>query len=208
MPTSTLVLVSWSGFTPRAADKVVRQGGRVLALTPDPVPDASVPPLYYQELNSTPEKAALLVRNDDGTLTKVSDVPILVNIYAAPDQQSIAFTLRDLVLRILNQGGGGEELSRQAYDHKNRESLTRFSLQRMNLDEYELFVHDGQNFRRLAAFEVSGPITLRRQPMDFTVMKLGDDLFTFTEVEMAGKSAAWVLTPKGNQSATVSWRLL
>ena len=84
MPTSTLVLVSWSGFTPRASDKVVRQGGRVLALTPEPLHDARVPPLYFQELNSTPEKAALLVRNDDGTLAKVSDVPILVNIYTAP----------------------------------------------------------------------------------------------------------------------------
>ena len=139
---------------------------------------------------------------------KVSDVPILVNIYAAPDHESFAFTLRDLVLKILNQGGGGEELSRQAHEHRNRESLSHFSLQRTNLDEHELYVHDGENFHRLAAFDVSGPITLRGQLIDFAAMKLGDDVFAFTEVEMAGKSAVWVLTPKDDRSATISWRLL
>jgi hypothetical protein len=39
-------------------------------------------------------------------------------------------------------------------------------------------------------------------------MRLGDTVFAMSEVEMAGRSSVWVLTPNDDGTATVSWRLL
>jgi hypothetical protein len=207
MPTTKLVLVSWSGFTAPALAKVDRQGGRVVALTPEEVPNVSVPSLFYLEVTSTQERAAVLVRNDDDTLTKVTNVPILLNLYSAADLDSFAFTLQDLVQRALNEGGG-RKLVGQAYEHDDGDSLTHFSIGMDNLDRFGVYAHDGERFRLLSAFEVDGPVSVGQQPVEFTMMRLGDSLFAMTEVTMAGRSAVWVLTHDGEETATVSWRLL
>jgi hypothetical protein len=208
MPTSRLVLVSWSGFSAPARAKVAAQGGWVIALTPEVVPDASVPDLNYLEVNTTPAAATLLVRNNDGTPAMVSDVPILTNLYAGSGRKSLAFTLRDLVLRVLNEQRSGRDLLDQAQAHEDRDSLTHFSVEMADLDHFGMYVSDGEGYRLLSAFVVVGPVSVSQQPVEFTVMRLRDDLFAISELVMAGKSSVWVLTPNDDGSSSVSWRLL
>ncbi|MGE3686619.1 MAG: restriction endonuclease [Acidimicrobiia bacterium] len=211
MPTSKLVLVSWSGFSRPAQVKMERQGGRVVGLTPEAVTGLTVPPLFYEELGKTPEKAVVLVSDDAGTRAIPVDAPILLNIYAAPSHDAYLCTLRDMVVRILNERGGGEELSRQAHEHPERDDLTHFSIEMTELDHLGLYVHNTASdaFRTLCGFRVTGPITLRREQIDFRVMRLGESVFAMSELQMAGKDAVWVLTPnEDKKSATVSWRLI
>jgi Restriction endonuclease len=209
MPTDKLVLVSWSGFTSPALRKVENQGGRVVALTPELLPTASVQAPHYQEMTPTAEKAALLVRDDGGALLKVNDVPILLNIYAAPEHAAYLCMLRDLVQRVINEKVG-EDLHRQAYENEDRDSLTHFSLEASGLEHHSWYAHDGDadRFRLISAFSVTGPIFLRRQTPEFIAMRLGETVFAMSELQMAGRSAVWVLTPSDDGTATVSWRLL
>jgi hypothetical protein len=210
MPTNRLVLVSWSGFTGPARRKVDRQGGRVVALTPDVEPNATVPLLFYQELTTRPERASLLIENG-GERSWVSEVPINANLYGEPEHEAFLCTLVDLVNRFLN-ARGGKELTQQAYDHPDRDSLTHFSLEQTDLAALgvDLYAHRGDTdeFDKVIGFSVSGPITLRYQPVNFRPMRLGDTLFAMTEVQMGGRDAVWVLTPNDDRSATVSWRLI
>lgn len=209
MPTTKLVLVSWSGFTRGARQLVDSYGGWVVALTPEAVPNASVTAPYYLEVTTTPENATLLIRDDDGTLTKVTDVPILANIYAAPSHDAYLCMLRDLVLRVINERGVGWDLLDQAYQSEHRQSLTHFSLESTALDHRGIYAHDGDadEFRHISAFAVTGPIALHEQSLDFTVMRLGDSIFAMSELQMGGKPAVWVVTNDGTE-ATVSWRLI
>jgi hypothetical protein len=209
MPTDKLVLVSWSGFSAPALRKVESQGGRVVALTPELLPNAGLPRPHYQEMTTTPERAALLVRDDDGELLKVTDVPILVNIYSAPEQAAYLCMLRDLARRVINDRVG-EDLHREAYEREDRDALTHFSLGASDLDHHGWYAHDGDadRFRLISGFAVTGPISLRRQEIEFTAIRLGDTVFAMSEVAMAGRSSVWVLTPNDDGTATVSWRLL
>jgi hypothetical protein len=209
MVTTKLVLVSWSGFTRGARQLVDSYGGWVVALTPEVVPNASVKAPRYAEVTTTPEKAALLTRNDDGTLTKVTDVPVLANIYTAPNHDAYLCMLRDLVLRVINERGVGRNLLDEAHERDDRESLTHFSLESTGLDHHGLYVHDGDadEFRHISAFAVTGPFGMHEQSLDFTVMRLGDSIFAMSELQMGGKPAVWVVTNDDAQ-ATVSWRLI
>jgi hypothetical protein len=210
MPTNKLVLVSWSGFTRTALRKVERQGGAVVALTPIDEPNASVPPLFYQELTTTPERAWLLVEKD-GKRGWVSDVPLNANIYAEPSHESLVGMLVEVFNRFMN-ARGGRELTQQAYEHPDRQSWSEFSLEQTDLPAVgvDLYVHygDRDEFHKLIGFIVSGPVTLHDEPVIFRPMRLGNTIFAMTEIQMAGRDAVWVLTPQDDTSAKVSWRLV
>ena len=124
MPTNRLVLVSWSGFTAPALAKVESQGGRVVALTPEVIPDATsnfTP--FYSEVSTTPESAFIVVRDDDGELLRVTDVPMTLNIYAAPAHDAYLCMLGQIVNRVMNQEVVGRELLDQAHESENRDVL-------------------------------------------------------------------------------------
>lgn len=196
MPTNRLVLVSWSGFTEPARRKVDQQGGRVVALTPEVEPNATVPPLFYQEVTTTQERASLLIENG-GARSWVSDVPINAILYGEPAMEAVC-TLALLVNWFLN-ARAGKELTKQAYDHPDPDSLTHFSFEQTDLDALgiEICAHRGDTgeFHQVIGFSVSGPVTLRQQPVTFRPMRLGDTLFAMTEIQMGGRDAVWVLTP-------------
>lgn len=209
MATTKLVLVSWSGFSRGARRLIESYGGWVTGVTPERVSNASVSAPTYLEVTTTPELAALLVRNDDGTLSRVIDVPILANVYGAPEADAYLCTLRDLVIRVINEQRVHTSLLDQAQHSEDRGSLSHFSLESGDLERHALYVHDAEadRFRRVVALVATGPIALREQVMDFTVMKLGDSLFAMTELAMAGRPAVWVIT-NDEDRATVSWRLV
>lgn len=208
LPTSKLVLVSWSGFYAPALRKVASYGGSVVALTPEVLPNARVnSPPFYMEMTPDAERANIVVRNDDGTLSQFADVPVSVQLYGEPDLDAVMCTLKELVNRIFNEEAMGTRFLDTAYQSDDRDSLTHFSFGNDDLDHLNLYVHDGTTFRRFSAFEVIGPVNLVQQTPEFTVMKLGDSTFAMSEFRMAGRNAVWVLTSDG-ELATVSWRLL
>ncbi len=117
-----------------------------------------------------------------------------------------------IVNRVMNQEVVGRELLDQAYASENREALTHFSHEMADLDDRGLYAHDGNadRFRLISGWRIVGPVTLRQQPVEFTIMRLGDTVFAMTELQMGGRDAVWVLTPNndGTDTATVSWRLV
>ena len=81
-----------------------------------------------------------------------------------------------------------------------------------DLDDRGRYVHDGNTdrFRLISGWRIVGPLTLRQQPLEFTIMRLGDTVFAMTELQMGGRDAVGVLTPNndGTDSGTLSWRLV
>lgn len=214
MPTGPLYLVSWSGFTKNALLKIAAQGGRVVGLTPEILANATVSPLFYEEITPQPNAAALLIRNADRTLTRAIDVPMAGCLYAAEDQEEVVCTIGELVNRYLNVHGGGRRLVEMAHDGNdgNDGALNTFSIVMENLEEvvpYPLFVHHPERgFERVHSVSVAGPINWKRHEINFTAVKLGDRVFAFSEAEIAGRPAVWVVTPREDGSATASWQLL
>lgn len=209
MPTGHLYLVSWSGFTAGALRKVSSQGGRVVAMTPEELPDAEVSQLWYEEVTPDAQTAAMVVRSQAGELVKVIDVPIDANLYVGPSHDEWLCTVKELINRLLNKDRG-QELSAMAFHHPERENLTDFSLQLTKLDEQTtLYVHDPETgFLRVCEVEVVGPVNWSQQELEFTAVRLGDRVFAFSELKMAGSPALWVLSPNDDGSAKGSWKLL
>ena len=106
-----------------------------MALTPEVIPDArsNFKP-FYLEVSTTPESAFIVVRDDEGALLRVTDVPMNLNIYAAPAHDAYLCMLGQIVNRIMNQEVVSRELLDQAYASEIREALTHFSHEMADLD--------------------------------------------------------------------------
>ena len=209
MGTHRLVFVSWSGFVEGARNWIEQNRHWVEGITPERVDKANFPPLTWVETTAVPDGVVLTVREPDGSLTRVNDVPPDVNIYAKPDHGALIYTLNEFLDRYLNRHGR-RRLAEHAMQSDKDESDIKWFKGTMSLEEVgvELYAHDGDEFKRLSTVWFRGPYTIHTQALGFEVWRLGDNLFAFSEFTMHGENAVLVYTPTDEESGLLSWQLL
>ncbi len=209
MPTNSLLLVSWSGFTPQAIKKAQAQGGRVQTLTPEVIQSARVPDLYIDSFGATPERFTLLLRDPDGSESRGDDFLSTANIYSGPTHDDYLCTLQDLTQRVINANSDSIEIIAHAREDKSE--ISHFSIEHNDLEKIGLYIlrSDTEEWYRIQGLYTSGPFHLVQVKTDFTVMRLGTTNFAMTKVLLGGQPAVFVLTANpDNKSSTVSWRLV
>lgn len=211
LPTSQLVIVSWSGFTDGALDLIASEGGHVTPVTPKFIRQAAEPQLWMEVFQSTPERANVYV-DIDGQLTRIEDAALNVLVYDT--EHEIQGELREL-LKFLMEAKSAEDVSKEVHSHaEDLSELRFFEFAIADLDTIVPFYvrwvsDDGEQieFRVIRHIEAAGSFKAERHPIAFDLLQLGKTRFGSATLTLLGTPTVWVGTDHPDKGhATVSWR--
>lgn len=219
LPTNLLILVSWSGFSPRALRKIASEGGHVVAVTPEQVVDDGVPrrmpQLWADQMELMPEGYRMSLRMPDGTV-RFPD--------PSPDFESAVYDANGVevgtVALFVSKFLGSERLMREcgalAHAAENRDELNAFVVGVETLGNHNLYVHrtsdDGGEesaFLRIETLECRGQFKFIQTEIDMNVMHLRGKAFAAGEAPLFGTPTVWVATPHEDDpehTARISFR--
>lgn len=204
MPTNKLLLVSWSGFSEPAHRKAAARGGSLVLLTPERLDEASVPPLFMDEMTTTPTEVNVLAARPDGDLVTRSGLPGNARLYDAA--RNDVGTLADLVNLLIQRS--------PAYDHahalEDKSSLHAVEIGHEDLAGLGLYLHhhETDEWHHLHRLRAMCKANLKQTQLEFEAWRLGPTAFAMAAAELAGQPVVYVLTENGDGSARLSWRLV
>jgi hypothetical protein len=204
MPTNKLLLVSWSGFSEPAHRKAIAKGGSLVLLTPERLDEASVPPLFVDEMTTTPSEVQVLAAGADGDLVKARGVPGNARLYDAA--RNDVGTIADLVNLLIQRS----DAHRQAHEMEDKSSLRAIEIGHEDLTGLGLHLHrsGSSEWHHLRALRAMWDARLKQAQLDFEAWRLGPTAFAMATAELAGQPVVYVLTDNGDGSARVSWRIV
>lgn len=213
MPTNKLVLVSWSGFSKAALEKVNAVPSAV-ASTPTPVlhPDGRhrhAEPLYLERISLAAERVTVTVRRRDGT----SETVVVYRNSATYDKDGAEQEpMGEIVTDILRSEAVGRRFSIDAHGREDREDLKGFTLGFRNLDRfvqrYVSFANDPTELHLITAMDIAGKFAWEQTELKFAVVDVDGRAHGIAQAPWFGKDAIWVATPKndGTDEVQLTWR--
>ncbi len=204
MPTNKLLLVSWSGFSEPAKRKAEAKGGSLILLTPERLDNATVPPLFLDEMTTTSSEVSVVTMRPNGELAKAKGLPSNARLYDAA--QKDVGTVGDLVNLLIQRS----QVHREAHALEDKASLHAIEVGHDDLVGLDLFLHDGGNdeWHHLQRLHAMCDANLKQTPLEFEAWRLGPTAFAMAQAELAGQPVVYVLTDSGDGTAHVSWRLI
>ncbi|MEM9033342.1 MAG: hypothetical protein AAGD18_02020 [Actinomycetota bacterium] len=210
MPTNRLVLVSWSGFSPAALEKVARQGGQVEALTPKQKDVTEEPQIRFV----SPELTFQLVRSLVDTVevemhsetfgSESLKMPSNAAVFNAVTGNEIA-TLGEVVYRAAM--AKTEDFSKTLWEARDEEEPSHYVLV-SDTSEMGLEVEIDDVRCSIQRIRVIGGLEINRRQLDFEYWSLGPSTFAMTEASIADEPCVWVATRTSDKEARISWRAI
>lgn len=196
MPTSVLVLVSWSGFSKSAMQKADLNG--VMAVTPTEDPSTKVAKLLVDQVQFTPDYCGLMVRLPDGTLHGAQvDGNTAVYNAAGAEVANVSYLAR----HVARSGLDSERIMGEIHNSESRETATHFRLFDENAAKMGLYLHGtstetGEHAELLIEqVDVRGAFKFEQTPLDFQAMTLLGKRFVMARGHVFGKDTVWVGSP-------------
>jgi hypothetical protein len=215
MPTNSLVLVSWSGFSKAALQKVSAMP-RVEAITPTPVLDLDgrprhAEPLYLERTTLVTERATVTVRLSDGT----SETVLVYKNSATYDKDfAEQGSMGEIVTTFLRSEAIGRRVSIDAHAREDREDLQKFAIGLRNLDQhlqrYVTSIDNPNELHLITAMDIAGRFVWEQTELKFAVVNVAGRAHGIAQAPWFGKDAIWVATPKndGTDEVQVTWRTM
>jgi hypothetical protein len=208
LPTNRLVLVSKSGFSRNARNRVAVEGGWVDAVTPQAVEKDGRPvvkSLFIGNIQMKPSSCRLYVQ-PPGEEIKPINAPADLNIYDS-DGALLGIAV-ELAAEIMSLDFVREKMFKDARNHPERADLKSFEFGAVVINlGYYLHWDASDELHPLAGIEIEGEFVFSQDELSFSVNDMANLRYGVGEAPIMGHSAVWVATTdEETQTTTISWR--
>lgn len=207
LPTNTLILVSWSGFT-KGALKVGKASTEPVTQMIHVRRDAKskLPSLFLEQVNLTPRGIIIIVESPRGALRVRA---LMNNKLFTTDGTELPENASQLATLILKLSHVNRSILTQAHHHPERESLKSFRLSYDLPESVQLFLRKepSQELHRIVQVELEGVMDWTQSPVDMQVASFGEVAFGHGLIELAGRKTLAVARP-GEEESTLSGLIL
>jgi hypothetical protein len=205
LPTNRLLLVSKSGFSPKAVAAVEHEAGRVQALTPEVIEvdgEVKVKSLFVDAINYSPTNCTVFVRP---TRIPVAGEP-LIDIYSK--EGDLLGPLAYLVQDALGLDEVRRRLSFIAHEHPEKDQVKAFSIGiAISQLDYYLRQNETGHLHLIEELEIWGDFSVSQTEVPLSLTRLGERIYGAAEAPIAGRPAVWVgTTDLAKQTTTISWQ--
>jgi hypothetical protein len=165
LPTTKLVLVSWSGFTKPALEVVHLHRGKVRACTPIPVEGddgALTEDMWVDEIKMWPKRCYVAGELDDGTEVGAlapADIELL-----DPQGERVG-TLLEFLTDVMQRPNFRERVSHEAHSHPQREAATHLTARLPMSPEYPTYTSAAEGLVRIAWLDLTAGFEFAQSKM-------------------------------------------
>jgi hypothetical protein len=213
LTTNLLVLVSWSGFTSNALDKVESMGGRVIAAPPEALltdeeeEQRGVPSLYLERFQLSARDVRLFVNKPDGAETWFN---ALEDHKLFDANHEFIGTVKELVDSLLNREAVTHKIGEMVHETSDRDSLTHFELANVDLGPARLtaYYETDDEWHNVEKIYIAGEFKFDRSPLAFKLYKLMGKAFGTADASIFGQEIVFAATTSevDPSQVKISWR--
>lgn len=200
LPTTNLVIVSWSGFTSAVDTLVKAQGGRVQTVTIIAADDVHPPKFLTKQFSGPLVRIDVTVMVLDGALESTDAVQFVTDLY--DDTNGRLGSLEEFAAGVRDSDGGRTAFARGLMSHDGSGVLRQtFS----PATEFRLYDIDRECFVRLVEFTLHWALEITHDEVVFDMLRHGQHLFAAANTSILGASVSIVIADLDNpQGSTMN----